>query len=218
MNKSPKWLQQKAIKRWERQAAVKRSLLPGTVSDLRAFNCQSKLTSQATRKYKKIPLWELKPGDMKKSRKWLKQEAIQRRERQAAVKSSLLPSIVSDLRAFKCRSKQTSQATRKYKKIPTWELKPRDMKKSRKWLQQEAIQRRQRQAAVKRSLLPGTVSDLRAFNCQSKLTSQATRKYKKNPTLRSQAGRYEEIRKVVAARSHQAMIATGCSKKVIAPL
>jgi polysaccharide pyruvyl transferase WcaK-like protein len=154
---------------------------------------------------------------MNKSRKWLQQKAIKRRERQVAVKSSLLPGRVSDLQAFNCQSKLTSQATRKYKKIPLWELKPGDMKKSRKWLQQEAIQRREWQAAVKRSLLPGTVSDLRAFNCQSKLTSLATRKYKKNPTLRTQAPRYEEITKVVAARSHQAMIATGSSKKVIAP-
>jgi DNA polymerase II large subunit len=118
MKKTRKWLQQEAIKRRERQAAVKSSVLPGTVSDLRAFICQSKLTSQATRKYKKIPLGELKPGDMKKTRKWLQQEAIKRRERQAAVKSSLLPGTVSDLRAFNCQSKLTSQATRKYNKIP----------------------------------------------------------------------------------------------------
>jgi hypothetical protein len=117
MKKTRKWLQQEAIKRRERQAAVKSSLLPGTVSDLRAFNCQSKLTSQAMRKYKKIPLSELKLGDMKKTRKWLQQEAIKRREREAAVKSSLLPGAVSDLRAFICESKLTSQATRKYKKI-----------------------------------------------------------------------------------------------------
>jgi hypothetical protein len=146
---------------------------------LQAFNCHSKLESQARRKYKNIPLWELNPGYMKKTRKWLQQEAIKRRERQAAVKSSLLPGRVSDLQAFNCQSKLTSQATRKYKKIQLWNLKPGDMKKIQKWLQQEAIKRRKRQAAVKCSLLPGRVSDLRAFNCQSKLTSQATRKYKK---------------------------------------
>jgi wobble nucleotide-excising tRNase len=42
-------------------------------------------------------------------------------------------------------------------------------------------------------------------------------KYKKNPTLRTQAKRYEENSKVVAARSHQATRATACSKKLIAP-
>jgi hypothetical protein len=71
------------------------------------------------------------------------------------------------------------------------------MKKSRKWLQQEAIQQRERQAAVKRSLLPGTIS--------------------KNPTLRTQAERYEENTKVVAATTHQATRAIACSKKLIAP-
>jgi arsenate reductase-like glutaredoxin family protein len=114
---------------------------------------------------------------MKKTRKWLQQEAINRQERQGAVKSSLL----RDLRAFNCQSKLTSQATQKYKKIPLKELKPGDMKKTRKWLQQEAIKQQERQAAVKSSLLPCTVSDLRAFNCQSKQTSQATRKYNKIP-------------------------------------
>jgi arsenate reductase-like glutaredoxin family protein len=120
---------------------------------------------QATQKYKKIPFWEPKPGDMKKTRKWLQQRAIKRQERQAALKSSLLPDRVSDLRAFNCLSKLTSQATRKYKKIPLWELKPGDMKKTQKWLQQRAIKRQERQAALKSSLLPGTVSDLQAFNC-----------------------------------------------------
>jgi hypothetical protein len=111
---------------------------------------------------------------MKETRKWLQQEAIKRRELQPAIKSSFLPVTVSDFRAFNCQSKLTSQATRKYKKIQISELRPRDM-------QQEAIKRGERHPAVKSSLLPGTVSDFGAFNCQSKLTLQATRKYKKIP-------------------------------------
>jgi hypothetical protein len=118
MKKTQKWLQQEAIKRRERQAAVKSSLLPARVSGLRAFICQSKLTLQASQKYKKIPFRELKPGDMKKTQKWLQQEAIKRRERQAAMKSSLLPGRLSDLQAFNCHSKLESQARRKYKNIP----------------------------------------------------------------------------------------------------
>jgi hypothetical protein len=55
MKKTQKLLQQEAIKRRERQAAIKSSLLPVRVSAFRAFNCQSKLTLQATQKYKKIP-------------------------------------------------------------------------------------------------------------------------------------------------------------------
>jgi hypothetical protein len=39
----------------------------------------------------------------------------------------------------------------------------------------------------------------------------------KNPTLRTQARRYEENTKVVAAKSHQATRATGCTEKLIAP-
>jgi nicotinic acid phosphoribosyltransferase len=39
----------------------------------------------------------------------------------------------------------------------------------------------------------------------------------KNPTLRTHARSFEENTKVVAARSHQATRATGCSKKLIAP-
>jgi hypothetical protein len=41
-------------------------------------------------------------------------------------------------------------------------------------------------------------------------------KIEKNPTLRTQARRYEENTKVGAGRSHQATRATGCSKELIA--
>jgi arsenate reductase-like glutaredoxin family protein len=77
MKKTRKWLQEEAIQQRERQPQVKTSELPRTISDLQAFNFQSRLTLQAMLKYKKIPLSELKDGEIKKTRKWLQHEAIQ---------------------------------------------------------------------------------------------------------------------------------------------
>jgi hypothetical protein len=103
--------------------------------------------------------------ETKKIRKWLQQEAIHRREPQRLIKSSLLPRTVSDSGDSNCESKLTSQARLRYKKIQLWELKARERKKIRKWLQQKAIHRREGQRPIKNSLLPLTVSDSGALNC-----------------------------------------------------
>jgi hypothetical protein len=160
-------------------------------------------------RYKKILLWKLKARETKKIRKWLQLEAIHRRERHRPIKKLVAPSYSIGFGNFQLRSKLTSQATLRYKKILLWELKARETKKIRKWLQQEAIHRRERQRPINSSLLPRTVSDSGASNCESKLTSQAT--------LRIQGQRDEENTKVVATRSYPPTRVTASDKKRIAP-